>query len=795
MQAHRSGVFKQVHKAHRVGRHRTKRAIHRDVKGKKITKRASGPGGKLARVISNVDRKNQRKQWRELKNKMLQQQAQLEGGPNRAPQMVTVLCLDEELLATEIVDKLVKVDEEAQVFRSDRAGVTYLNIPRFKSRFGFLCPNPKILESLLDAMKVSDAMMIVWPTDGELSDEQTELLDIVLAHGTPALVHVVAGMPPSGKQREALRKNLEKKIDRWVSTKRGISFLDTDANSLVLLRHLSTLKKKTHQTRRPFILIEQAEMVDNKGGIGTLKVTGYVRGPPLNVNRLVHIQGWGDFQLEKIVDGRDPRSLKRRVYNTEETDVIAVADQNELESLQSEVIPDPMDTEQPDVDEGPQFDGVFKVPKLKKKVPAGMSEYQASWIVDNDEFNDDSDGAEDEEDFEGEEEDSEDEDYLERDMNPMEEEEEDDAMSIGSAMNETISIAGIEDRAADEDEVRKFREENEDKQWPDQVECPIDQQARVRFQKYRGLKSFRTSPWDERENLPIDYARIFKFASFSRTKRLVIKEQQADYTEEKASQVAKTGVYVTVYVKNVPAHILNDIDPRYPLALYGLLKHEQKFSVMNVVLRKYNGYTAPVKNKETLVFHVGPRRFAVDPIFSQHSTGDKYKMERFMPEGTPFVASYYGPVTFGPCPVLVFKRDMEGNETFVAYGSVLNANPDRIVLKRIVLSGHPYKITKRSAVVRFMFFNKEDIDWFKPVELYTDNGHRGHIKDSIGTHGLMKCVFNTPLGKQDAVKMNLFKRVFPRWTFTPYFVQRQNLAPVVEDTANWVEESKDVEME
>ncbi|CAD5213221.1 unnamed protein product [Bursaphelenchus xylophilus] len=59
-----------------------------------------------------------------------------------------------------------------------------------------------------------------------------------------------------------------------------------------------------------------------------------------------------------------------------------------------------------------------------------------------------------------------------------------------------------------------------------------------------------------------------------------------------------------------------------------------------------------------------------------------------------------------------------------------------------------------------MFFNKEDIDWFKPVELYADNGHRGHIKDSIGTHGLMKCVFNLPLGKQDAVKMNLFKRVF-----------------------------------
>lgn len=34
--------------------------------------------------------------------------------------------------------------------------------------------------------------------------------------------------------------------------------------------------------------------------IGTLEVTGFLRGVPLNVNNLVHIPGLGDFQMSRI---------------------------------------------------------------------------------------------------------------------------------------------------------------------------------------------------------------------------------------------------------------------------------------------------------------------------------------------------------------------------------------------------------------------------------------------------------------------------------------------------------------
>jgi pre-rRNA-processing protein TSR1 len=63
------------------------------------------------------------------------------------------------------------------------------------------------------------------------------------------------------------------------------------------------------------------------------------------------------------------------------------------------------------------------------------------------------------------------------------------------------------------------REEENDLIFPDEIDTPKDTPARTRFQRFRGMRSFRTSPWDPYENLPRNYARIFQFEDFKRTER------------------------------------------------------------------------------------------------------------------------------------------------------------------------------------------------------------------------------------------------------------------------------------
>lgn len=126
------------------------------------------------------------------------------------------------------------------------------------------------------------------------------------------------------------------------------------------------------------------------------------------------------------------------------------------------------------------------------------------------------------------------------------------------------------------------------------------------------------------------------------------------------------------------------------------------------------------------------------------------------------MATTYAPITFLPCPLLVFKQLDNGQVMLVATGRLMSVDPDRIILKKVVLTGLPVRVRKRFGVVKHLFYDPQDVRWFKPAELVTKFGLRGHIREPVGTHGLLKAVFSGPITQNDTVMLVLYKRVFPK---------------------------------
>lgn len=192
---------------------------------------------------------------------------------------------------------------------------------------------------------------------------------------------------------------------------------------------------------------------------------------------------------------------------------------------------------------------------------------------------------------------------------------------------------------------------------------------------------------------------------------------------------------MTVRIKNVPRSVLHDWPASWPLVLFALLQHEHKNSVLNFAVQRNTEYEGSVRSKDPMILCVGPRRYRTNPIYSDNQRGggkgadNVHKFERYLRHGVTSVATVYGPIIFGkqPCVLLRETGDPQGMPSahistpgiehwncgtveslapeLVATGSFMNPDPTRIIAKRIILTGHPFKVHKKTATIRYMFFN------------------------------------------------------------------------------------------
>jgi pre-rRNA-processing protein TSR1 len=82
-------------------------------------------------------------------------------------------------------------------------------------------------------------------------------------------------------------------------------------------------------------------------------------------------------------------------------------------------------------------------------------------------------------------------------------------------------------------------------------------------------------------------------------------------------------------------------------------------------------------------------------LFFQHTNGDKHKYERYWQDNL-VVMTLYAPIMFPPANVLVFREMSSGRHSLVGTGSLLSVDPDRIIIKRAVLSGQFESLFEKS---------------------------------------------------------------------------------------------------
>lgn len=337
------------------------------------------------------------------------------------------------------------------------------------------------------------------------------MITALKAAGLPAVVGVVQGL-------DHLKGKMQSEMRKW-----GQRFFETEfagqakaidaSNSSLLARTLSTTAPRRIHWRsiRSYLLADSADVVPVDGPrgaeFGTLHVRGYIRGRPLGVNQVIHVGDAGHFGLRQINAAAEPLPVKPKDHSSgaraaqtaapsAERVVLARADPDR-EDLSVEAIVDdlageqtwPTEQELAQAETSEELDGMMEreaaegseqQPSDGKTLPQGWSGYQAGWLagvgsVDGD----DADGSD-----------------------------EGDAWALDEEKEDEDGFGDLTDASLDA--ARRQVAENEDTRFPDEVDTPADRSARERFARFRALKSFRTSPWDPKESLPKDYARIFQ---------------------------------------------------------------------------------------------------------------------------------------------------------------------------------------------------------------------------------------------------------------------------------------------
>ncbi|RDX49873.1 DUF663-domain-containing protein [Lentinus brumalis] len=232
----------------------------------------------------------------------------------------------------------------------------------------------------------------------------------------------------------------------------------------------------------------------------------------------------------------------------------------------------------------------------------------------------------------------------------------------------------------------------------------------------------------------------------------------------------RPGSYVRLELSSVPAEMVENFDPRYPIVVGGLLPAEERFGYVQVRIKRHRWFAKTLKTNDPLILSLGWRRFQTVPIYSLDDHSIRMRMLKYTPEHMHCYATFYGPAALpntGFCAFNALSRDSPGFRVS-ATGVVLDIDRSTKIVKKIKLTGVPFKIFKNTAFIKDMFTSALEVAKFEGANIRTVSGIRGQVKKALPKpDGAFRAAFEDKILMSDIVFLRAWYSIQPRKFYNP----------------------------
>jgi ribosome biogenesis protein BMS1 len=232
----------------------------------------------------------------------------------------------------------------------------------------------------------------------------------------------------------------------------------------------------------------------------------------------------------------------------------------------------------------------------------------------------------------------------------------------------------------------------------------------------------------------------------------------------------RAGTYARIVLEKVPCEFSTKFNPRYPVLVGGLAPTEERFGYVQVRIKRHRWHKKILKTNDPLIFSLGWRRFQSLPIYSISDSRTRNRMLKYTPEHMHCFGTFYGPLVApntGFCCVNSFSNKIPGFR-IAATGVVLNVDESTEIVKKLKLTGYPYKIFRNTAFIRDMFNSSLEIAKFEGAAIRTVSGIRGQIKRALSKpEGHFRATFEDKILMSDIVFLRAWYPIKPHRFYNP----------------------------